>query len=252
MSNPPIVSVCMATYNGSRYVADQLASILAQLGPDDEVVVVDDASADATVEIVMGIDDPRIVVHRNSTNRGYVRSFERAIDLSTGDVIVLSDQDDIWIEGRLEALVAATDAHAVVASNLRLLDSKQPLRSPLTGRPWALSPADDGRRLRTELRILVGDAPYFGCAMALRRDALALVMPFPDYLRESHDLWIATAANTARRLGHLEQATVLRRVHDDNASTSRPRGVIAALGSRVLLLRLWREARRRVRRLPQT
>lgn len=251
MSSPRTVSVCMATYNGSRYVAEQLSSILAQLGAGDEIVVVDDASADATVEIVRGIGDPRIVIHRNERNLGYVRSFERAISLSTADVIVLADQDDIWIDGRLEALVAATDAHAVVASNLELLDSHRPLSSPLTGRPWLLSAADDGRRLRNELRILAGDAPYFGCAMALRRDALELVMPFPDYLRESHDLWIATAANAAGQLGHLEQATVLRRVHDDNASTSRPRGVTAALRSRALLLRLWGEARRRARRLPQ-
>lgn len=251
MSSPRTVSVCMATYNGSRYVAEQLSSILAQLGAGDEVVVVDDASADATVEIVRGIGDPRIVIHRNERNLGYVRSFERAISLSTADVIVLADQDDIWIDGRLEALVAATDAHAVVASNLELLDSHRPLSSPLTGRPWLLSAADDGRRLRNELRILAGDAPYFGCAMALRRDALELVVPFPDYLRESHDLWIATAANAAGQLGHLEQATVLRRVHDDNASTSRPRGVTAALRSRALLLRLWGEARRRARRLPQ-
>ena len=249
MSRSRTVSVCMATYNGSRFVAEQLSSILDQLGPNDEVVVVDDASTDSTIDVIEGMRDPRIVIHRNDRNRGYVRSFARAIELSTADVIVLSDQDDIWVEGRLDALVTATEAHDVVASNLKLLDSEQPLRSPLTGRPWLLSPDDDGRRLRNELRILAGDAPYFGCAMALRRDALALVMPFPDYLRESHDLWIATAANAAGRLGHLAQTTVLRRVHDDNASTSRPRGLTAALRSRALLIRLWREARRRVRRL---
>ncbi|MCI1017615.1 glycosyltransferase [Microbacterium sp. C5A9] len=251
MSDPRTVSVCMATYNGSRYIAEQLSSILAQIGDDDEVVVVDDASSDATVEIIRAVDDPRIVVHRNEKNAGYVRSFQRAVSLATGDVIVLSDQDDIWIEGRLDALLVATEAHAVVASNLRLLDSNEPLRSPLSGRPWLLSSADDGRRWRNELRILAGDAPYFGCAMALRRDALALVMPFPAYLRESHDLWIATAANAAGMLGHLEKATVLRRVHEENASTSRPRGVIAALRSRMLLLRLWWEARRRARLLPR-
>lgn len=248
MSEPRTVSVCMATYNGSRYIGEQLTSILAQLRPTDEVVVVDDASSDATVEIIESLGDERIVVHRNGRNRGYVASFARAIELSTSDVVLLSDQDDIWVDGRLEALVTATREHAVVASNLMLLDSRRPLASPLTGRPWLLSPAHDGQRLRNELRILAGDAPYFGCAMALRRDALDLVMPFPDYLRESHDLWIATAANAAGELGHLEQATVLRRVHDDNASTSRPRGISAALRSRALLLRLWREARRRVRR----
>lgn len=247
MSDSRSVSVCMATYNGARYIDAQLSSILDQLRDHDEVIVVDDASTDETVEMLRAVDDPRIVVHRNEQNRGYVRSFERAISLAKGDVIVLSDQDDVWIEGRLSALLRGTESHAVVASNLTLLDSDQPLRSPLTGRPWLLSSADDGRRLRTEIRILAGDAPYFGCAMAVRRDALDLVTPFPEYLRESHDLWIATAANAAGVLGHLDEATVRRRVHGENASTERPRGIIAALRSRALLIRLWWEARRRVK-----
>lgn len=248
MTERDTVSVCMATYNGARYVREQIESILVQLGADDEVVVVDDSSSDATVELIRGIGDPRIVVHRNERNLGYVRSFERAISCASGEVLLLSDQDDVWPPGRVDALVGATAMSAVVASNLRLLSDGEPLRSPLTGKPWQLRTADGPRRTLNQLRILAGDAPYFGCAMALRRDALDVVTPFPPYLRESHDLWIATAANAAGILGHLEQTTVLRRVHDANASTSRPRGIRAALQSRVLLLRLWREARRRSKR----
>lgn len=242
-------SVCMATYNGERYLSAQLDSILAQLHEGDEVVIVDDASTDGTPALLSELRDARIRVVRNERNLGYVRSFERALSLARGDVMLMSDQDDIWTAGRRDALVEAASEHPVVASNLLLLDSREPLRSPLTGRPWLLSPRDDGRRWRNELRILAGDAPYFGCAMAIRRDALPLVTPFPSYLTESHDLWIATAANASGALGHLETPTVLRRVHGENASSSKPRGLSAALGSRVLLLRLWREARRRVRRL---
>lgn len=245
MSKRPTVSVCMATYNGSRFVREQIDSILAQLHDDDELLVVDDASTDGTADLVHDIGDPRIVVHRNPRNLGYVRTFERALGMAGNEVLVLSDQDDVWIDGRLDALVDATAVHAVVASNLLLLDSRAPLRSPVTGRPWALRRRDGSHALRNEMRMLLGDAPYFGCTMALRRDALDLVLPFPDGLDESHDLWIATAANASGVLGHLEQATVLRRVHADNASTPRPRGVSAALRSRLLLLRLWREARRR-------
>lgn len=235
----------MATYNGARYIGEQLDSILSQLNSSDEVVVVDDSSSDATVDLIRDIGDPRILVHRNDRNLGYVRSFERALGLASREVMLLADQDDIWPAGRVDALVEATAMSAVVASNLRLLSDGEPLRSPLTGKPWQLRAADGPRRTRNQLRILAGDAPYFGCAMALRRDALDLVTPFPPHLRESHDLWIATVANAAGILGHLEQTTVLRRVHDANASTSRPRGLTAALRSRILLLRLWREARRR-------
>lgn len=240
-------SVCMAAYNGEKYLGEQLESILRQLREGDELIVVDDASTDGTPGVLAALADPRVTVLRNETNLGYVRTFERAMSLATREVLLLSDQDDVWIEGRRDALVAATATAGVVASNLVLLGSEQPLRSPLSGRPWLLSAVDDDRRSRNELRILLGDAPYFGCAMAIRRDALGLVVPFPAYLDESHDLWIATAANAAGTLRHLEQPTVRRRVHDDNASSSRPRGLGKALRSRLLLLRLWREARRRIK-----
>jgi len=243
----PSVSVCMATYNGAEYLREQLDSILAELRPDDQVVVVDDASTDDTVALLETYRDVRMVVHRNPQNLGYVKSFERALSLADGDVLLLSDQDDVWVPGRRDALADAAAEFGVAASNLLLLGSGAPLRSPLTGRPWRLRGGATPPTLRTELRILAGNAPYFGCAMAIRRDILALVTPFPEDLRESHDLWIATAANRAGTLTHLDQATVLRRVHDSNASTSRPRGLAAALRSRLLLVRLWREAGRRLR-----
>lgn len=242
------VSVCMATYNGQRFVHDQLKSILDQLRADDEVVVVDDGSSDATVAVIEAMRDPRIRLFRNAQNQGYVRTFELAMKEARGDVLFLADQDDLWAPGRRDVLVRATAHGAVVASNLTVLGRGEPLRSPMTGRPWLLHTEDSTHRARNQLRILAGDAPYYGCTMAIRRDALALVLPLPDYLKESHDLWIATVANWARMLRHEEATTTLRRLHEQNASTSRPRGVRKALTSRLLMLRLWAEARRRIRR----
>lgn len=247
MSDGVRVSVCMATYNGSRYVRHQLLSILDELEPDDEVVVVDDASTDDTVAVVEGVGDPRVRVHVQSANRGYVRAFESALQAADGDVLLLADQDDEWVPGRRAALVAAVRHAGVAASNLVVLGTGEPLRSPLSGRPWRLRSAASGHRLRNELRILAGDAPYFGCAMAIRRDALALVLPFPAFLDESHDLWIATLANRGRLLRHVDEATVRRRLHDANASSARPRGIGPALRSRLLLLRALGEAGRRLR-----
>lgn len=244
MTHP--VSVCMATYNGAKYVREQLESILAELHPDDEIVIVDDASSDDTLAVIDGIDDPRISVYPNPHNLGYVRSFERAMMLATGDVLMLSDQDDIWIPGRRDALVAATMTRPIAASNLVLDTTGEPLRSPISGRPWALRAASGSERVRNELRILAGDAPYFGCTMAVRRSALPLVLPFPASLTESHDLWIATVGNAAGALIHVEQPTLRRRIHADNASSPRPRGVLAALGSRWLLIRLYFSARKRL------
>lgn len=241
------VSVCMATYNGARFLRPQLESILAELRADDEIVIVDDASSDATREIIAEFDDPRIRSFTNERNSGYVRTFERALSLATGHVLLLSDQDDVWIAGRRDILVDAAVGTGFAASNILLLDSHEPLLSPLTRRPWLLRASDSQRALHNQFAILAGDIPYFGCAMAIRRDRLGLVLPFPTGLAESHDLWIATVANTAREMTHVEQATLYRRMHEDNASTSRPRGILPALRSRLLLVRLWRVARRRLR-----
>ncbi|MDA4894268.1 glycosyltransferase [Microbacterium resistens] len=242
------VSVCMATYNGARFLRPQVESILAQLRPDDEIVVVDDASRDDTVAVLESFRDDRLRIIRNDRNVGYVRTFEHALSLATGDVLLLSDQDDVWTDGRRDALVAAAGETGFAAGDLVLLGDDAPLRSPLTGRPWRLAPLPGHGSLRNELRLLAGDAPYYGCAMAIRRDdALGLVLPFPAYLTESHDLWIATVANTGRMMTHVHMPVLRRRLHEDNASAPRPRGVIPALRSRLLLLRLWREARRRLR-----
>ena len=153
------VSVCMATYNGATYVGEQLRSILDELDDQDEVIVVDDASSDATVDVINALDDPRVRVHLQPRNRGYVRTFERAMGLATGDVVMLADQDDVWVAGRRKMLLDGLQHGHVVASNLVLLGDDAPLRSPLTGRPWELHAATSRQRVRNELRILAGAAP---------------------------------------------------------------------------------------------
>jgi glycosyltransferase involved in cell wall biosynthesis len=240
-----MISVCMAAYNGSAYIGHQLRSILSDLRPDDEVVVVDDASTDDTLAVVEALDDDRVRIIRQPGNRGYVRTFEAALRAARGEVLLLADQDDEWVAGRRDALVKPARASGVAASNLEMLGTGEPLPSPLSGRPWRLRASTSGHRLRNELSILAGAAPYFGCAMAVSRDMLPAILPFPDFLSESHDLWIATVANASGRMTHVEAATVRRRIHEANASSSRPRGVRLALASRWMLLRAWREARRR-------
>src|SRR4051812_43134771 len=98
------LSVCMATYQGEQYVERQLRSILDEIGPDDEVIVVDDCSRDRTVERIEDLADPRIVVHRNPVNRREVYSFGKAIELAKGEVVFLADQDDVWLPGRVSLM----------------------------------------------------------------------------------------------------------------------------------------------------
>jgi glycosyltransferase involved in cell wall biosynthesis len=238
---PLRASICMATYNGSQYVGEQLESILAQLGPEDEIVIVDDASTDDTVARIRRFDDPRIRLIGADANQGYVRSFEQAVLASRGGAIFLADQDDVWVEGRLEAMLAALETHAVVASNFDVLGGGE--RPPIP----RLRAADSGRHRANLWGILIGYRAYYGCGMAFRRDVLGSFAPVPGYLTESHDLWLAILGNTAGSIGHLDCSTLLRRLHDTNATPRGWRSLRVILAARVVLLRLMGEARRRLR-----
>lgn len=251
-SGPVRVSVAMATYNGARHVEEQLQSVLEQLHEHDEVVVVDDASTDDTLAVLATVTDPRVRVLPMPRNRGYVRAFETALRETTGDVVLLADQDDVWLPGHRDLLVDALRTHLVAASNLVLLGSGEPLSSPL-GRPgWRLRAADSERRWSNVAGVVAGLRPYYGCAMGVRREALEVALPLPDFLTESHDLWLALLGNLAGSLRHVEEPTLQRRVHDANATPDRPRGLRPALESRVMLLRAVRELRGRLRAVRPT
>ena len=235
-SRPP-VSVAMATYNGAAYVGDQVGSILAQLGADDELVIIDDASKDDTVTVLQSFHNDRVRLVESPVNRGYVVTFEAALRACRHDLLLLADQDDVWPDGRVERMVAALADTDVVAGNLVLLGSGKPLGSPFGAEGWVLRGGDSVRHLRNVGGVLAGRRPYFGCAMGVRRVALDTVLPFPPFLTESHDLWLALCGNLRGSITHLDDVVVLRRVHDSNQTPTRPRGVVPALRSRWMLLR---------------
>lgn len=228
------ISVCMATYNGSACVAEQVASILKQLKPGDELIIVDDCSTDKTVEVVRNFSDPRIKIYFNERNRSHVFSFGRAISLASNDIIMMSDQDDIWIEGRLDLMIKKlTDTGALlVSTNSSFIDMNgEPTSYPLD----RLKESDSTKYIKNISSILIGKKNYYGCAMALNRKLIDTVLPIPDFV-ESHDLWIAMAANILGSNAHIENDTLYRRVHKNNASII-SRKLLPKLWSRVVFLR---------------
>ena len=93
----PKVSVCIASFQGERYISQQLRSILDQLSAEDEVILVDDGSEDGTCDKISALQDPRVGVMRNTKNQGVLRAFETALSCSSGEIVFLSDQDDLWL-----------------------------------------------------------------------------------------------------------------------------------------------------------
>jgi glycosyltransferase involved in cell wall biosynthesis len=240
------VSVCMATYNGAEHVIEQVTSILSELGPDDELVVADDASVDDTVALVRSIDDPRVRVVENPDNRGYAHRFEQAIGLARGEHIFLSDQDDRWPEGRVAVMQQALLSHRVVAGNVVRLGDGGSVRPRGAFGTWRLRSAQQQRPFRMVLRLAASQAPYYGSAMAIRRDVLDVALPLPESARELHDGWLAMVGLMSGSMAHVEQVVVLRRIHPGN-TTGRPRSLVRIVTGRVLFLRMYVAARRRIR-----
>lgn len=207
------LSVCMATYNGAKFLPQQVGSILAQLGPADELVVVDDASTDSTVAILSALQDPRIEVIANERNLGLIATFERALRHAGGDVVFLSDQDDVWLPGKVAAMTAALREADLVVSDCRVVDESLNELAPSF---FALRRSGPGLT-RNLLR-----NSYLGCCLALRRDLLEVALPFPPSL-PMHDWWLGLIGESFGRVAFVAEPLLLYRRHGRNASTTAQR-----------------------------
>ncbi|AZC13462.1 glycosyltransferase [Microbacterium sp. ABRD28] len=239
-SSGPQISVCVATYNGAAFVSEQLLSILDQLSPSDEVVVVDDASSDDTVARIEALVDPRIRVIALERNAGYVRAFERAISEARGHVVFLSDQDDRWLPNRVRDMMEALTEAALVVSNFSVFGG-----TATFVQSRRLRAQDSSRNLRNLFWIWIGLRPYYGCCMAFRAELTPRLLPFPAFLSETHDQWIGMVGNASRSVIHLERDTIARRVHAGNASARGNRPLRTILAARVMMARAMVEAIRR-------
>ena len=235
-----MVSVVMATYNGARYVAEQIESVLAQTYRDFELVICDDCSTDNTADILYQYaeKDKRIRVIRNQCNLGFKDNFQHAIQCcSRTEYVALCDQDDIWTEDHLQHLVNIIGDKSLACANSVITD--QDLKP--TGRTLAQQqsfdyiPCDDMLRSQT---ILLWRNPYQGSTMLVRRSLMDKALPFPDGVN-FHDSWLAILSCFAGGIVYSPHAVSLYRMHGNNASGDKmqPMSRIKALYARLLGLK---------------
>jgi glycosyltransferase involved in cell wall biosynthesis len=175
----------MATYNGSKFIREQLSSILSQLEPQDELVISDDSSTDNTLEIIKGINDPRILILEENRFRNPIFNFENALLHATGDIVALSDQDDIWLPGKVELIRAKFD-HKPASVYLIVMDACVIDES---GTILHDSVFNKFRRVGPGLAANIFDNSYLGCCMAFSREVLDYALPFPKKI-PMHDMWL--------------------------------------------------------------
>ena len=213
-----MISVCMASYNGALYIERQLRSILCQLGQADEVIVVDDHSSDATLDVVEKISDSRIKIFRNVSNEGVLRTFERAIRLASGEIIFLSDQDDIWYPAKVRSYLQAFDGRpevTLVLSDARVInDVGEVVTESFFKSRGGFSPG---------LLHNITKNKYLGCTLAFRRSLVDKFLPFPEDI-PMHDMWIGCINSIYGTSCFLDMPLMAYRRHQYNASPAKRRG----------------------------
>jgi glycosyltransferase involved in cell wall biosynthesis len=204
----------MATYQGEKYIALQLRSILAQLSADDEVIVVDDGSTDGTCAEISAMQDSRLVLIRNIKNEGVLRAFETALSRCSGEIIFLSDQDDLWLAKKVETvldafahdphlMLVATDATLIDEDGAKIGDSFYAQRGKFRAGLWS--------------NLLVGK--FHGCTMAFRKSLMKRALPFPPGRLVHHDTWIGcTNAMIGGKTRYIAEPLVAYRRHSTNVT----------------------------------
>ncbi|MDY7551985.1 glycosyltransferase [Pseudomonas veronii] len=223
------VSVCMATYNGELYLREQLDSILLELREGDELVVVDDCSKDTTCEILLSYmgRDKRVKVFFNQRNLGVIKSFESALSKAGNEIIFLSDQDDVWLSGRVSsslAIFASYEQVSTVVVNAEVLAFTD--RTGTSFYPQGYTPS-------FSLFSQLYKNEFIGCCMGVRRRVLRLALPFAHRI-SMHDWWLGCCALMNGEVHFLNENKIYYRRHSSNASPSKRRKLAAVLRSRIL------------------
>lgn len=212
------ISVCMAAHNGARYIKEQIHSILVQLDESDELIIVDDASTDATRDVVQGIEDRRIRLIESEKNAGVLASFERAIREASRGIVFLSDQDDLWEPHKITRMMREFHRDSevrIVLSATRLIDEYGQELSPSSSSKEAkFSGGFWSNFIRNR---------YQGCTMAFRSDLIPAIMPFPTGVDVLHDVWIGLRNRlSGGKTIFIDEPLVRYRRHRENVTGNRP------------------------------
>lgn len=226
-----MISVCIPTYNGEKFIQIQLESILSQLGNDDEVVISDDSSADKTVEIIKSFNDSRIHLLENNSFHSPIYNLENALKNAKGDFIFLSDQDDEWTVDKVSVCMEKLkdcdllihDADIVDGNGNQTAESFFKLNHTKSGKFYNL--LKNG---------------YLGCCICFSKKLLNSFLPFPKKL-PMHDIYIGNfAAFNGYRIKFIEDKLIHYRRHGNNASITGEhshRKLLSRISDRIIILK---------------
>ncbi len=224
------ISVCMATYNGEKYITEQLESILVQLRSQDEIIVSDDSSTDRTVEIIKSYRDSRIKVIENQNFKSPIFNFENSLKNASGDLIFLSDQDDKWMPNKIEEMMRELENYDLVISDCYWFGNQA---------NGVVSNFEFRNSRRGVLKNLYKNS-YIGNCLAFRKEVLTKALPFPKDI-PMHDIWIGIVSDAFYRVLFIDKKLSYWRRHEENSTklkhNTTPNNLVTILKIRFILIK---------------
>lgn len=205
-----MISVVLAAYKGEKYIYAQVESIIKQLGNDDELIITDDYPQGETYNAIKPLTDNDSRIHYiHGKGQGLIKNFEHGIENAHGDFIFLSDQDDIWLDGKVDAVISEfKNGFDVVMHDADIVDGEL---KPTGLTAFKLNGAGTGI-----IKNIVKNS-YQGSCMAFRSDMKKYILPFPQSL-PMHDQWIGLMGEKYGKVKLIDRSYLIYRRHGDNAS----------------------------------
>lgn len=204
----------MATYNGEIFIRQQLDSIRYQLSDHDEMVISDDSSNDKTLEIIDELNDPRIKLVANNKFRNPIYNFEFCLSIANGDILFLSDQDDIWLPSKVQKIITVFRENpeiTLVASDACIINSiDEVTQGTFYNKSFFFNSGVVQNIIRNR---------FLGCTLAFRRKMLGVLLPFPRQL-PMHDSWIGIMNQLFGKVFYIDEPLIAYRRHNSNYSSS--------------------------------
>lgn len=206
-----MISVCIATFNGEKYIKRQLSSILSQLSAGDEVILADDSSTDNTLDVVRSFKDSRIHIIDGANKHSPIWNFERALSKASGDYIYLADQDDEWLPNKIKVTQQYLQNYDCIVSDNVCINGDGTI---ISSSFYKLNKTKSGKYYN----LLIKNG-YLGCCMAFKRKVLEASLPFPSNI-PMHDIWIGNVAAFKYNVKFIPEKLIRFCRHGDNVSTT--------------------------------
>ena len=223
------VSVAMATYNGEKYIKQQIDSILNNLDENDEIIISDDGSTDNTKNIIEEYNDSRIKLIDGPKN-GLKQNFANAINNCNGKYIFLSDQDDIWMNDKVEKVIKTFEKEKCmcVIHDCEVFDSE-------TGNIIY----DSFYKFRNSKKGIIKNIwknSYIGCCMAIDSKMKQYILPIPNDI-EMHDQWIGVLSEKYGKSCFINDKLIKYRRHSNNVSEMHHYPLMKMIKNRIVFIR---------------